>query len=1622
MCDLPRFTIMSYNVCGLVNSIRVDELRMFLSTHKPSVIVIQEPQINHLSYTIDKNGKAQTHKPVTLPTFTSYASFYFTHPTKPTGVVFYIHKSCTYKPLQHIPHCTPYRPADTNTIAGFMWVSSPLLPQPVVIGGVYLHQKCKEIDVAALASNIAFASRPLAGSPAMSPHIPVYVLGDLNARHGSWDPSIKDARTLCSKGKWVHKHLIASTAQTLCRTLPPLTLVNNMFTTSRHIPTREETGTVIDIAMTSHPHTIESMHVLSDSGLGSDHWPISITLSNSLSRGRESVPIPQQLDRSPSPVNMEGKYDDIDDGKDLHDNFYPLLVKTSTIPGAGYGLFANQRFKKGERITTYTGEIIDEATKQQRYPRNDGEYVMYVKHNMYIDAVDPEKSSVARYINSSGGGYNNSKISPHYMYNNHNMNIIATRNIAPGEEIFMPYGSSYHMTRAQPPAKTTHIHATLIQPQSHWDTHMRPPPRQTDDGRTRWRINPDVDWKRFEQHIDTPLKKWMHKHKHWMPPTHTQQLAPHPHNHDINGTLHACSFTDGASRGNPGPASCGGVIYLTKHKPDPRQAATNDPIHSFSTYIGDNSTNNEAEYRGLIQALEAALEIGITHLTSYVDSQLVCKQVQGKYEVKHYILAPLHARCMALKHQFQKFTIKHLLRAYNKEADHLCNVALDNMHMRHWKYASDIPDMTDGKEIGLSSEQKQVYEIQQQLTQVRQGNNTTQPHTMTQDEIDVCWKDLHDVIITSAKDCLGTVDVMSQAKSWWATSPEIHALHSTYKRKRRLLRRLKRNTNITPQQLKQVRQSYLDARSAFKSAVIQGKNKDWSEIAGACDSVTEMKRHKAVWNKYKRTKPSTRTPAASYPDAKGNPPRTATEALNNMAAHIANVSSLPHNYVFDMMHESEVKQYLRDNVPDVPHSPLPPSFTFTDVVQTCTSFRLNTALGSDNISPYFLRYGGNTLHHAVYMLFCICSWYGLVPSSFRHAHVMTLYKGEGELTDPDSYRPISITSVIARVYERIHKHELLTAMITAGIPSLDQFGFTRQRSTHDAIYRLLSCIVETFEKGEEEQGKRGKNKHGKYDHNHVPAVFVDISKAYDKVWIEGLLYKLHKELGITGNLYYMIRAMLTSRTVQVVCDGKISTTYELSAGVPQGSILAPLLFLIYIHQLTQTPDNNINVCMSLFADDIAVLPIQPREAGIVALTKVLHHMSEYARKWKITFSSKKTNVVYFKPGHVSKRADKTNQKALRLTNFTIARAKSYTYLGVILDQYLTFIPHVLDVIKRVGVTSHIISRLVRRDHAPSIPVIQTLVKAILVPQMTYGFAFLPPKILKNEPINLQCTGIQQQTTQRNLHSQLKRAMLKPLMRSMGLPYYTHHDSLFVESRLLSIPSLASLASARLAHRWLSNQLDATNDVARLFRTHATCRAHHASHPFTHIAATIASVPAFHIFKSNPHHLLRIEKYKLKQEVWAHQYKQWRSTGTHPLHEHYSQYTIPLQRHLPLYTHIDTPGSASNRARLRLARARLRFDQQRMGFANITSPTCRQCGKHDETVEHVLWWCDNADVKAIRASTYSKLNKLLYQGGGMLSSLANLEPRVSKKGKAHILHKAYDITAKHINKLRDVWDF
>lgn len=126
------------------------------------------------------------------------------------------------------------------------------------------------------------------------------------------------------------------------------------------------------------------------------------------------------------------------------------------------------------------------------------------------------------------------------------------------------------------------------------------------------------------------------------------------------------TFSDGGARGNPGPAGIGAVLY----------DSDNNKLAEVSKYLGE-TTNNQAEYRALIAALKKAIDLGAEEVVSYLDSELVVKQLNREYKVRNAELAPLFLEIHNISLSFKKITFIHVMREKNKEADRLANEAMD---------------------------------------------------------------------------------------------------------------------------------------------------------------------------------------------------------------------------------------------------------------------------------------------------------------------------------------------------------------------------------------------------------------------------------------------------------------------------------------------------------------------------------------------------------------------------------------------------------------------------------------------------------------------------------------------------------------------------------------------------------------------------------------------------------------------------------------------------------------------------------------------------------------------------------------------------------------------------------
>ena len=202
------------------------------------------------------------------------------------------------------------------------------------------------------------------------------------------------------------------------------------------------------------------------------------------------------------------------------------------------------------------------------------------------------------------------------------------------------------------------------------------------------------------------------------------------------------------------------------------------------------------------------------------------------------------------------------------------------------------------------------------------------------------------------------------------------------------------------------------------------------------------------------------------------------------------------------------------------------------------------------------------------------------------------------------------------------------------------------------------------------------------------AVFLDISKAFDKVWHLGLIYKL-KRNGVNGKMLSILESFLSNRLQRVTINGSMSEWAAVHSGVPQGSVLGPLLFLIYINDLSEIIESEIRI----FADDTFIFQTVPQNAPSTAdtLEGDLRKITNWANQWKLSFnpdlSKQAVEVIFSK----NKRAPKFNP--LTFNGMPVKTVEETKHLGMILDTKLSFESHISEKIKTANKVIGVMKRL-----------------------------------------------------------------------------------------------------------------------------------------------------------------------------------------------------------------------------------------------------------------------------------------------------------------------------------------
>ena len=267
---------------------------------------------------------------------------------------------------------------------------------------------------------------------------------------------------------------------------------------------------------------------------------------------------------------------------------------------------------------------------------------------------------------------------------------------------------------------------------------------------------------------------------------------------------------------------------------------------------------------------------------------------------------------------------------------------------------------------------------------------------------------------------------------------------------------------------------------------------------------------------------------------------------------------------------------------------------------------------------------------------------GTFPSCWKKAHVVPVHK-KVEKNLLKNYRPISLLPIFGKIFESILFKDLFNYFHKNQVFTKYQSGFLPSDS---CILQLLSII-------------RDINSSFDCDPTiDVRGVFLDISKAFDKVWHDGILFKL-KTYGVKGKLLILIKNYLHARYQRVVLNGQTSTWELVKSGVPQGSVLGPLMFLIYINDL---PDNIRSTC-KIFADDTSLFShVLDKDTSQDELNYDLQKVSDWAFQWKMQFNpdppkKKQEQEVIF-----SKKAKSSNCLPLTFSKTEVRTCQSQNHL------------------------------------------------------------------------------------------------------------------------------------------------------------------------------------------------------------------------------------------------------------------------------------------------------------------------------------------------------------------------
>ena len=327
-----------------------------------------------------------------------------------------------------------------------------------------------------------------------------------------------------------------------------------------------------------------------------------------------------------------------------------------------------------------------------------------------------------------------------------------------------------------------------------------------------------------------------------------------------------------------------------------------------------------------------------------------------------------------------------------------------------------------------------------------------------------------------------------------------------------------------------------------------------------------------------------------------------------------------------------------------------------------------SAMGPDEVPTSLIKAIKGTICMPLTKIINLSISTGIFPDKLKLAEVIPVYKKKGSKADPTNYRPISLLSHFAKIFERVIYNLTLNFFNKHKILSRNQYGFRQNYSTILAMNEIHEKLLDNFEDGKI-----------------TCTIFIDLAKAFDTVDHKILLKKL-EFYGIRGNLLSLFKSYLTGRMQCVRVNGVRSSYRTVKMGVPQGSVLGPLLFLVFINDLPMAS----NFYTKLFADDTFLLMSSQNLKNLEKkVDDEMKNICAWLKANKLFLNVTKSKFMLL----TQKKNINKDDFHVYADNMEMARTNNYNYLGIVIDEKLTWQMHIEQLCSKMAQISGKIYRL-----------------------------------------------------------------------------------------------------------------------------------------------------------------------------------------------------------------------------------------------------------------------------------------------------------------------------------------